>query len=154
MCSEKFPKVLKNDFKVFVKFFRKCQQFFTGTFWWQNVLRVEGFGVCLGPADFFLMLWRNSDQFPNTGHKTKLSLFWTCNVANVEFSILKIRMYRGCRILYLLPPPRFDLSKKYFHKRNFVHWGTCARKLAEIAGSNFTPTVSFGRLKSFGRREI
>ena len=32
MCSEKFPKVLKNDFKVLVKFFRKCQQFFTGTF--------------------------------------------------------------------------------------------------------------------------
>ena len=32
MCSEKFPKVLKNDFKVLVKFFRNCQQFSTGTF--------------------------------------------------------------------------------------------------------------------------
>ena len=32
MCSEKFPKVLKNDFEVLVKFFRNCQQFSTGTF--------------------------------------------------------------------------------------------------------------------------
>ena len=32
MCSEKFQKVLKDDFKVLIKFFRKCQQFFISTF--------------------------------------------------------------------------------------------------------------------------
>ena len=32
MCSEKFPRVLKNDFKVLIKCLRKCQQFFTSTF--------------------------------------------------------------------------------------------------------------------------
>ena len=32
MCSEKFQKVLKNDFKVLIKFLRNCQQFFISTF--------------------------------------------------------------------------------------------------------------------------
>eukprot|EP00493_Phyllostaurus_siculus_P022961 UN23295 len=49
MCSEKFQKVLKDDFNVLIKFLRKCQQFFMSTFLKKNVLRVEGFGVCLGP---------------------------------------------------------------------------------------------------------
>ena len=32
MSSEKFPKVLKDDFKAFMKFFRKFHQFFISTF--------------------------------------------------------------------------------------------------------------------------
>ena len=32
MSSEKFQKVLKDNFEVFMKFFRKCQQFFISTF--------------------------------------------------------------------------------------------------------------------------
>ena len=32
MCSEKFQKVLKDDFKVLITFFRKFQQFFISTF--------------------------------------------------------------------------------------------------------------------------
>ena len=32
MCSEKFQKVLKDNFRALIKFFRKCQQFFISTF--------------------------------------------------------------------------------------------------------------------------
>ena len=49
ICSEKFQKVLKDNFKVLIKFLRKCQQFLINTCLKKNILTVEGFGVCLGP---------------------------------------------------------------------------------------------------------
>ena len=51
MCSEKFPKV-KDDFKVLITFFRKCQQFFISTFLMRKCPKSRRIWDMLRPDEF------------------------------------------------------------------------------------------------------
>ena len=51
-------------------------------------------------------------------------------------------IYRGCQITS--PPPRFDLSKKFFCGRNFSYTGGRVQESSlKSRGSNTTPTVKW-----------
>ena len=74
MCSEKIPKVLKNDFKVLVKFFRKCQQFSIGTFLMTKCPRTKRFR--LKTAAKLLHLIERCDWYLRQNCKIKSPLYF------------------------------------------------------------------------------